>query len=224
MLPTNFYFELGGEALRGSRFPASSGKTIGSFNLFTKLGGDLNEEHSWQWGASWLHTTNDPGHCSGHDHDEEDDDEDHHHFEFCQFDGHRDLIATDLTWKWAPDGNYKNRHLTLQGEYYWMRDKGRFIDDDENHAVNALSHGGYLAAVYQWHPQWQTGLRYSRLDPSKFYGTDNPQAADLMIQWSHSHFSRVRLQYSRVMDQPGHDNIFSIQYTLTLGDHSAHLF
>ena len=77
----------------------------------------------------------------------------------------------DFVWKWAPNGNSGQRNFKLQGEYFSSEESG-----------------WYLQGVWQFLPQWRVGLRH-----------DTVEAADrdsLMLDWSPSEYSRLRLQYT----------------------------
>jgi hypothetical protein len=78
-------------------------------------------------------------------------------------------------------------------------------------------------------------LRTERLDPGSpdyganavFFAADNwrPRRDSLMLDWSPSEFSRVRLQYSQDRAQPGSaDKQWFLQYQMSLGAHGAHSY
>ncbi|MGE5491359.1 MAG: hypothetical protein ACM31P_08775, partial [Actinomycetota bacterium] len=86
---------------------------------------------------------------------------------------------------------------------------------------------------------WRVGYRHDALDS----GTANlgatlaladaaglqrysPRRDSLMMDWSPSEFSRVRVQYARDTSRgPGlEDNQFFVQYIMSLGAHGAHKF
>jgi hypothetical protein len=45
-----------------------------------------------------------------------------------------------------------------------------------------------------------------------------------MLDWSHSEFSRVRLQWTRDRSQPDTGSELRLQYIMSLGAHGAHAF
>jgi hypothetical protein len=53
---------------------------------------------------------------------------------------------------------------------------------------------------------------------------NDPRRYSLMVDWSNSEFSRLRLQYTR--DEAGlrDDDQFGLQYILSIGAHGAHTF
>jgi len=93
--------------------------------------------------------------------------------------------------------------------------------------------GWYVQGVYQPIPRWRVGARLDSLsldDPGpEFSGTalaagDDPSRYSLMVDWSNSEFSRVRLQYTR--DDAGFDSDsqWGLQYLHSIGAHGAHTF
>ena len=70
-------------------------------------------------------------------------------------------------------------------------------------------------------PEWRIGARYDWLDPESF----RSRRESVMVDWSPSEFSRVRLQFARSRTQPElTDNQFFVQYILSLGAHGAHRY
>ena len=56
-------------------------------------------------------------------------------------------------------------------------------------------------------------------------GAYNPKRNTLMVDWSPSEFSRVRLQFARDYSRMGEpDNQVLLQYIMSLGAHGAHKF
>ena len=97
--------------------------------------------------------------------------------------------------------------------------------------------GWYLQGVYQFMPRWRTGLRYDRLDPGDAQvGALNagnvisdyaytPTRTSLMLDYSPSEFSRLRLQLARDNSRQGlADNQLFLQYIMSLGAHGAHQY
>jgi len=92
-------------------------------------------------------------------------------------------------------------------------------------------------------PRWRAGLRHDRLDFGTVgngivQGGLGPVAADfpvltpyspkrdtLMLDWSLTEFSRVRLQFASDKSRMGlTDNQFIVQYVHSLGAHGGHKF
>ena len=53
----------------------------------------------------------------------------------------------------------------------------------------------------------------------------NPKRSSVMLDWSPSEFSRLRLQFARDEARPGvADNQVFLQYIMSLGAHAGHTF
>ena len=52
----------------------------------------------------------------------------------------------------------------------------------------------------------------------------DPSRSTLMVDYSRSEFSRVRLQYASDDSYEDSDNIITLQYIMSLGKHGAHKF
>jgi len=55
-------------------------------------------------------------------------------------------------------------------------------------------------------------------------GGHKPERYGAMIQWAHSEYSRIRLQYNYDKSMPEGEHEVYLQYTLSLGAHPAHQF
>ena len=222
--PTDLYIELGGEILRGDRYPFVGAGSSGfdTHTLHARLGGDVGFSHSWQAGISYL---------SGKNEDRESGDEDNP----LMFTGDVDVWMAEFVWKWAPNGNWRARNFKFQFEYLKRSENGVYLlTDGQELPWNADQDGWYAQAVYQFLPQWRVGARIEALsgdDPgTAFDGTalaladSNPSRYSLMADWSNSEFSRLRVQYT--WDQAGEtdDHQWGLQYILSIGAHGAHSF
>jgi hypothetical protein len=91
--------------------------------------------------------------------------------------------------------------------------------------------------VYQFVPRWRIGARYDRLDPGVAqigasnavnvisYYAFNPSRTSLMLDYSPSEFSRLRVQVANDQSRQGlKDNQFFVQYIMSLGAHGAHSY
>jgi hypothetical protein len=217
LAPTDLFFEVGVEAMRGDSFPAGGAANDGkgSHTLFAHIGGDVNESHSWQAGLSYLHAkaqgreTGDPAET---------------------FTGNSNLSMFDVIWKWAPNGNATQTNFVLQMEYFMRSEDGSY----EGNPYDADQKGYYLQGVYQFMPRWRVGLRYDNLhadDPgAAFAGTaldtqgHDPERWSAMIDFSRTEFSRLRLQYSIDDSLTETDNQVYVQYIMSIGAHGAHSF
>jgi len=108
--------------------------------------------------------------------------------------------------------------------------------------LDARQTGGYLQAIYQFMPRWRAGYRYDwlakgsksyddatvfgALDAGNSYFSDHkPRRDSVMVDWSESEFSRLRLQFARDRSMEGlTDNQWTLQYIMNLGAHGAHKF
>ncbi|MDD3020878.1 MAG: hypothetical protein PHX61_07870 [Alphaproteobacteria bacterium] len=225
ILPTDLYTELGAGVYRGNDFPGggSDGSDFGSWLGYLRTGGDLGDDVSWMASLSTLQSR--PEERAAND-------------DTVLFHGDSDLYAASLRMAWAPTGNNTEQEVSLQGEYFIRKEDGTYEDSDAGTgAVGYDEHqnGWYLQSVYKFDPQWRVGARYSRLDsgdvPAGLAGSaldsggHDPWNASLMMDWSNSEFSRVRLQYGHEEPASGQkDNQFILQYIMSLGAHPAHTF
>lgn len=217
LAPTDTYLEFGIEGLRGEGFPAANAANQGrgTVTAFAHVGDDLGQSHSWQAGLSLVDAEADNRETG---------------VPAEVFTGDSQIVIADFVWKWAPQGNPKQKNLKLQAEYFSRDEKGLY--QGNNYA--AEQSGYYLQAVYQFMPKWRAGLRYDALnadDPGPaFAGTaldtmgHDPKRWSIMFDWSRSEFSRLRLQYNRDDSSPDQDQQIYLQYVMSLGAHGAHRF
>lgn len=178
---------------------------------------------SWSAGLSWL-TADARDRSSG---DEDDP---------LRFDGSTDIYIADFLWKWAPNGNIRDRNLVFQTEYLWRNEDGRYLISnlDNPESVDADTSGWYAQLIYQWRPRWRSGVRIDGLsldDPGmQFADTpldtlgDDPIRYSLMFDYSHSEFSRIRLQFERDESGAENNNQVTLQYIMSIGAHGGHEF
>ncbi|WP_261923889.1 hypothetical protein [Shewanella sp. NFH-SH190041] len=253
LAPTALYWQLGAEAFSGRNLRAADTEgnrdyaSVGVYTAFSKFGGDISDSSSWQLGLSYLHNRNGQGMFDEHNHGEPlSQPDDHGHSHTAAYTG-RHIYGVDLVYKWAPQGNYKYRHLSLSGEFFYVdgflpAQDSHHEPEDEHHesTIENTEHshssdsqqGWYVSAVYQFAPQWSTGVRYGQADMLTLHGehadTQQLKETEMMLAWHHSHFSTVRLQYSHQQGQNlqgiEDDNLVTLQYVMTLGAHSAHQF
>lgn len=229
--PTDLFFELGGEWLRGEGFPAGGGANDGqgAVAAFARVGGDVGASHAWRAGLSFLRTRAD-GRLSGDVEDAPD-----------AFEGDSRVAIADVVWKWSPHGNSKQRHFKFQAEYLWREEDGTFTADVDgvyglpvSDGYVATQSGWYTQAVWQFMPQWRAGVRYDQLRSHAIQAGANaalfdtlghtPRRASVMLDWSRSEFSRVRVQWTRDRSQPDSGHELRVQYVMSLGAHGAHAF
>lgn len=222
LLPTPFYWQIGAEAFDGGRL-SEGDEDIGAFTVNTRFGGDLSRSQSWQMGLSWLRNRQIHGEHEEDHADEEEHEEDHDHGHGPEYTG-ENLYIADLVWKWAPNGNNRQQQLTISGEYLYADDLNENATSDDVHK------GWYASAVYQFAPQWSAGVRYGEVDLKEAHGDhfhdQELEETDVMLAWSHSHFSTVRLQYTHqeALGFEEADNTVMLQYVMSFGAHGAHGF
>jgi len=243
--------------------------TVNVFTGQLKTGGDLGVSNSWQLGLSYLRNRHgaalaslaESGHEDEHGHEEEHGEEHseaehaHEESEHGHETGHahhesghshsasvtgEHLYGVDLTWKWAPNGNYRDRNLAITAEYLVLDE---LMNGHGEHAADAPGSvdGWYLSLAYQFSPQWTAGLRYGEAETwsadgahdwdghgGEALGKERIKEIDASLAWHPSHFSTVRANYTR-QRQSGHggsedENIFVVQYVMSLGAHGAHRY
>lgn len=233
--PTDLYLEAGAELGSGAAFPGDDRNKngIGNWAAYVHLGGDVGDSATWRAGLSYLHTGSIDRSYSQEDQAGR--------FADLAFTGHTDLAVADFVWKWAPNGNARERNAKLQGEYFWRRESGNLDYADaggsftQTAPYRSTQSGFYIQGVYQFMPAWRVGARYDWLDGGSVdYGANssylahpsfNPQRTAAMVDWTPSEFSRLRLQFQQARLIPGQtDNELFLQYILTLGAHGAHKY
>lgn len=226
--PTILFIEVGGELMRGDAFPAADGAAsggTGAATLFVHFGGDVGTGSSWRAGISGLAA-----------------DANDRASEFATgslaYTGTSDLWVADFVWKWAKNGNPRDRNFIVQGEYLHREETGDLAVETLSGQSGTGPYSGnqdgfYVQGVYQFRPRWRVGLRYDRIDASNDVGVGLPTPLDasraperisVMSDFSNSEFSRVRLQFSRDDSRLQTDNQVFLQYIMSLGAHGAHRF
>jgi hypothetical protein len=243
--PTDLYFDVGVEAGRGRQFPGAAGPAgprnkngVSSGNVFAHIGGDFGTGTAWQTGISYLSTS---------PQDRTFDDLDATGAPVTNsFSGRSRLWVLDGILKWAPNYNPTYTNFKLQGEYFRRRENGDLTFDatgaPQTGGFTSSQSGFYLQGVYQFVPMWRVGYRYDRLnagttsnalvDSGALTAADfpilakyNPTRHTVMVDWSPSEFSRVRLQFASDESRSDvTDHQVFLQYIVSLGAHGAHKF
>jgi len=232
LAPTDQFIELGLEVGRGRDFPGSdtSRNGAGRASIALHTGGDIGDSHSWRAGVSYLSATASDQALTQLDAGDTAID--------SVFNGHTHLTVIDAVWKWAPNGNATRTNFKLQGEWLRSSRSGTLAYDPSGANLFGnfaqTSSGWYLQAIYQFVPRWRVGLRTEQLDPGMvsyvgptLYDANGyqPRKNTLMVDWSASEFSRLRLQVARDQARQGFtDNQWQLQYQMSLGAHGAHSF
>ena len=216
LAPTAMFLEFGAEAFRGANYPSGGAQHggLGTRTLFVHTGGDVGGENAWLAGVSMLKTK-----AEGAD---------------DGFSGDTTLYIADGTWKWAPQGNFKDGGITVRGEYFLDNRDGAFADPNDPALTslwNGQRRGAYLEGIYRLNRTWDVGYRYDRLwsDAGNPFAivADNfdPYRHTAELTWRNSEFSLVRLQLSHDKPNPDDsDNAVTVQYQTSLGAHGAHKF
>lgn len=233
--PTELFMELGAEAGRGANFPGTNRNKngAGSSVLFGHLGGDIGASHSWRVGFSLLQTKASKREAKIEDLNDTEVD--------TKFSGKSRAWMADLVWKWAPNGNAREQNLTFATEYFRRKESGLLACENGLCGVGsdgdyqATQSGFYAQGIYQFMPRWRSGYRYDQLNSGTVdFGANSnhlpvsdytPKRHSLMLDYSPSEFSRLRLQYSKdkSMESLG-ENQWFVQYVHSLGSHGAHKF
>lgn len=236
LAPTDMFIEVGGEVGKGRGFPGTDRAKNGSGAgvLFAHVGNDVGVEHSWRAGVS-LHKTRRvdaesvdvPDLAGG--------------AVTNLFTGDSQTTGLDFVWKYAPNGNTANRYVKLQGEYFQRKETGDLTYDtataNTTDSFNVTQSGWYVQSVAQFMPHWRAGLRYDQLDSGEAnIGAANaanvissygytPKRTTVMVDYSPSEFSRVRVQLAQDESRQGlADKQFFVQYVMSLGAHGAHSY
>lgn len=225
-LPTSWYWVIGGEAFRGQRLvphAATSPSGAGVHALTSRMGADLNRSHSWQIGLTVLNNRRTPEaeepHLPGHE-------EAHGHGAHgARFAGRR-VTWLDATWKWAPQGNNRDQQVRLSFEAARIQGVHSEAPAQVRHEAQSL------AAVWRFHPNWETGARVDRLRVAMAHEGDfepgrlSEQTA--MLAWKPSHLQTLRVQWTRQGDAVGFEaparQSLMLQYILVFGAHAAHSY
>jgi hypothetical protein len=211
--PTSTYLELGGEVFRGQSFPSGGAQDggLGTRTLFAHAGGSVGSESEWLAGVSMLKAKT----AGGED----------------GFNGDATVYVADATWKWAPQGNFKDGGITVRSEYLVDDRDGMYVDPEDTSIAMpwvGKRRGAYLETVYRLNRTWDVGYRYDRLwadNTSPFATAFDPDRHSAELTWRNSEFSLVRLQVSRERPNASDtDNAITLQYQTSLGAHGAHKF
>lgn len=232
LLPTDQLFELGATVGAGKSYPASGEhQGIGDWLIYAKTGGDIGIESSWQASVShWQSSPEDRAYGSEHSHGVEP-------AALTVFNGDTDITNLSLIYKWAPNGNFRQQNISLIGEFFYLNDKGAISHGTEYANYDGNQYGGYLEGIYQFSPQWRSGLRYDWLgsdhtasdqellaDASLDGARAHPQRSSAMLEYLPSEFSRIRTQINYDQSYVDADWQLLLQYTVSLGAHAAHSY
>jgi hypothetical protein len=196
--PTPFYLRLGAEVFGGKKLvpQAESGHRVTTLNL--KVGKDLGQSSSWQWGLSQLNNQRinplpEEGHGDDHGHG-------HVHSHAAKFTGQR-MQVSDLVWKWSPQGNNRNQQVRVNWEYAQVSRIHPLLDPSLKHTASSLG------AVWRFHPAWEVGVRtdLARVNQAELHdGEPEPEVKQgrlkenaIMLAYKPSHKQTLRLQLTQ---------------------------
>ncbi|MFW5803381.1 MAG: zinc-regulated TonB-dependent outer membrane receptor [Verrucomicrobiota bacterium] len=253
LAPTPFQMLLGMEALQGENELAFDHHGDGPFSDesgprlwigWLKLAPDLRDPHGLQIGLAGGRGVHQEEH-DALDNDEwfnngnvvsvSDGEPDH------WMDGDTTFFSADLVYKYDDTRPYGIGDWTAEAGYLWREKDLELVD----HILPAAPLGndrvdtqdGYYAqALYGFAPRWRTGLRWEQIGlanrsvspTGNRESYDDSQRASLMLDYSPSEFSRLRLQVARgeYETEDGGEDVwqFFLQWTVSLGTHGAHSF
>jgi hypothetical protein len=228
--PTDLLVELGTELGQGRTFPGTAPNKNGTglWTAFAHVGADIGASTAWRTGLSYVRTS--PQNRAVPDMDA---------LGTQAFTGRSNLWIADFILKWAPGGNATVTNFKLQGEYFRRKESGALSFDAVTGDYASKQSGWYLQGVYQFMQQWRVGYRRDQLDHGTVSNGIGLTAADsplllsdykptrntLMVDWSPTEFSRIRLQLAADKSRFGMtDNQVLLQYIYSLGAHGAHTF
>ncbi len=238
LAPTDTFIEIGGEMGKGRSFPGTDTPRngVGARTLFVHVGDDIGIEHSWRVGTS-MHLTTRVDAVSTDVPDL------HGGLVQNSFRGDSQTYGMDLVWKYSPNGNVRDSYLKVQSEFFLRKEVGDLTYDTSATGANitdtfsVTQRGLYVQSVYQFMPRWRVAVRYDRLDSgvaqvgalhagnviSDYAYT--PTRSTLMLDYSPSEFSRLRMQLARDDSIATiRDYQFLLQYVMSLGAHGAHSY
>lgn len=238
LAPTAMFIEIGGEIGRGRGFPGTDRVKNGSGAgvLFAHISDDIGLEHNWRAGIS-LHQTKRINAISDAVPDLLNTGVSN------SFTGDSRTAGLDFIWKYAPNGNTRETHFKFLGEYFQRKENGLLTYDTATATPNTTDSyavtqsGWYVQSIYKFMRRWRAGLRYDRLDSGTAQvGASNatnvvsdyhysPTRKTLMLDYSPSEFSRLRLQLAQDNSRQGlPDRQLFVQYIMSIGAHGAHQY
>ncbi|MDZ4200078.1 MAG: hypothetical protein U1E27_12435, partial [Kiritimatiellia bacterium] len=239
LAPTPFYLLVGLEAFQGGNetlfayhgdgpLPTHDGPRVRVGWL--KFGPNLSGNHALQFGvfaATGKHQE---------EHDGNGDGEDDH-----WLDGDGSFWGGDVVYKYNAPKPHGQGDVIVQAEYFSRRKDLKLVAHDlaphfvGNRRVDEQD-GYYAQVVYGFLPRWRAGVRWDQVgltnetkwpsgETETFGSSDR---ASLMLDFTPSEFSRIRLQANRgsYQTEEGREDVveFYVQWMISLGAHGAHKF
>jgi len=241
LAPTDTYLLFGSEAFSGDSFPAGGAAHSGNGanTVFMKASDDVGDSSTWFAGLSYMsaRSANRPSLDPGSEFS------DQGVLDTPFFSGTSNILGADFVWKWSPHGNFYESNFIFQTEYLHRNESGTVSLDacpvggfcNGGSTYHGTAEGWYVQGVYQWMPQWRVGLRYDRMtsdntvtgiyQPQQLLANGYaPHRESVMVDFSNSEFSRIRLQFNRDQSGPTPFNEVFVQYIVAMGAHPAHTF
>jgi hypothetical protein len=221
LLPTDFYLEAGLELDNALGFPsAGEHNGFGSQTFYVNTGGDIGYSNSWQLGLSYWRAS-----VKGREGLDGNPD--------FSYTGDSNIKAIDFVYKWAPNGNNKQKNVKFQFEYFDRNEDGTLGNDLIDY--NGIQSGWYGEVAWLFRPGWRTGIRHdslsannkslnlNRLFDAGLLSDGDQSQNSFMLEWLPSEFTRWRVQYSDRIDSLNPAQ-WTFQYTYSMGSHGAHQF
>jgi hypothetical protein len=191
LLPTTWYSEFQGQVLNGDHalFNSARDRDFAYLGRWTNLW-DVNDNATLELGGSYVFGKN----------------------EFTKF---SQVWGGDVTFKWRPARQVRDRGLILQAEYLQAR-----VDD----GVDIEKVGGMYALVqYQFARRWWAQARYDVFGIPKLAPTREYRVSGLLTM-APSEFSAIRLQYNLNREAGQSVHQLALQLNFTMGAHPAHAY
>lgn len=236
LAPTPFFLLAGVEAFQGDNeesfayhgdgeLPEDDGPRVGVGWL--KIGPNLPGNHGLQFGTFAATGTHQEEHA------EEAGEE--------SFDGDTSFWGADAVYKYNASRPYGQGDVTVQAEYFSRKkDLDLVAAEAEPELVGNTKidnqDGYYVQATYGFAPRWRAGLRWEQVgltnDTEEPDGSredfDSSDRASAMLDFTPSHFSRIRLQVNQgaYATEEGTEDVTEVyvQWMVSLGAHGAHKF
>lgn len=246
LAPTDTFVAVSFEMFSGKSWDVgySDPATVGVYTTNLQIGDDIDESNSWRVGLSTMYNANGLGFVSeetsgsshahsGHDHSAHDHG-DHGHSHGPTVTG-KWINGVDMTWKWAPQGNYKQKNLRATAETWLINNRY----DEQMESISKAedqAYGWYAELAYQFSPNWTISGRYGEMNAvtgdvhwhiDHHHGEltqSDIQEADIALDWHGSHFGRVRTQVTHEQLTEKSQTILTLQYIMSFGAHPAHAF
>ena len=239
LAPTPFYLLAGVEAFQGDNesmfayhgedpLPAHDGPRVGVG--WVKIGPKLPGNHALQFGAFG---------ATGKHQEEHDGNEDGEHDHWL--DGDSMFWGGDVVYKYNAPKPHGHGDFVAQAEYFSRRKDLELVAHDlapqfvGNSRVDEQD-GYYIQAVYGFLPRWRAGVRWeqvgltneSELPNGETESFGSSDKASVMVDFTPSEFSRIRLQANRGSYETEEctENVTEVyvQWMVSLGAHGAHKF